>query len=546
MWDEKFIEVASLFVKPKKVEPKKELVSYLGLQDPAPRHYSRTEIETGHLTCIGFHEEGELAEYVNLDEVFTHTLTVGKTGIGKTTYFMNTYLLHFIGYFKESSVVIFDAMDGVIQDAIALCKRVGRKYVVLPDDGMHILYCSGNPHEVANKIGQLYMQNQPNKQGDGVHFHKVVKTWLLLTIPLFFEAYGRIPTLQELLSLASENEPITWMLEDVSQNSSVKREYLREYRSVPFKDLRYDLQNLRLFIREIASGKFAHMLNQVNSPSLEALINDPARPVIILRVGDYEGSIRHTLGDLAISMVSSFVMNRDMSVSNHPCLFYIDEGGLMTSSSSTAPNTLSSLLQTARKKRCGFVLGLQNLGQVPKDYRSTFVDGCRTTIIHADLPHENAHYFADRIGNAEYELTYPSESVEDSGRTRNQISRERKADYIMSPDEVMNMRWDEVTVLKPHNGAKRTPLRLMKPKKALDLGSSPYIEPHVPLYAPPTIWEERGYYDSRISSSPNPTSNPKSAGPNGKGSQRGVNQTVKNAQNTLKNYPKKKPGGGKP
>lgn len=535
MWDEMIMDALSMMVKPKKAEPKKELVSYLGLQDPNTPHYSRTEIEDLRLTCIGFHENTELAEYVRLSDIFTHTLTVGKTGIGKTTYFINTYLLRFIAFCPESSVVIFDAMDGVIQDAIALCEKVGRKYVVLPDDGMNILNCSGNAHEVADKIGQVYMQNQGNIEGDGGHYHKVVKTWLLLTIPLFQEAYGRIPTLQELLSLASEKEPIAWMLEDAPQNCGARREYLREYRAVDFKDLRHDLHSLRLFIREVASGKFAHMLNQVHAPSLEQHINDPAHPVIILRVGDYQGSIKHTLGNLAVSMVSSFVMNRNMEASNHPCLFYIDEGGLMTSSSSTAPNTLSSMLQTARKKYCGFVLGLQTLEQVPEEYRSTFVNGCRTTIIHADAPHENAQYFADRIGNAEYELTYPSESREENGRIRSQISRERKIDYIMSPDEIMNIGWDEVIVLKPHDGAKRTPLRLKKPKR-LELSSSPYSEPHVPLYAPPTIWEEREYYETRSLSSKQPESTRKKMGMDG------ANKVVQDAENLLKTYQKKGKG----
>jgi len=535
MWDEVIIDILSLMVKPKKAEPKKELVSYLGLQDPKTPHYSRPEIEKLRLTCIGYHEKTDLAEYVGLTDIYTHTLTVGKTGIGKTTYFMNTYLLRYIAYCKESSVIIFDAMDGVIQDAIALCKKVGRKYVVLPDDGMNILNCSGNPHEVADKIGQVYMQNQGNTQGDGGHYHKVVRTWLLLAIPLFAEAYGRIPTLQELLSLASEKEPVSWMLEDAPQNCAARREYLREYGKVKFEDLRHDLHSLRLFIREIGSGKFAHMLNQIQAPSLEQLINDPARPVIILRVGDYEGSIKHTLGNLSVSMVSSFIMNRDMKVSNHPCVFYIDEGGLMTSSSSTAPNTLSSMLQTARKKRCGFILGLQTLEQIPEEYRSTFVNGCRTTIIHADAPHENAAYFAERIGSAEYELTYPSESVEENGRTRNQTSRERKIDYIMSPDEIMNIAWDEVIVLKPHNGAKRTPLRLKKPER-LKMESQPYSEPCVPLYAPPTIWEERGYYEKR------PLTNQQPGGTREKRMNDGANKTVKDAQSVIKNFQRKGKG----
>jgi hypothetical protein len=112
----------------------------------------------------------------------------------------------------------------------------------------------------------------------------------------------------------------------------------------------------------------------------------------------------------------------------------------------------------------------------------------------------------------------------------------------MSPDEIMNMGWDKVIVLKLHNGAKRTPLRLNKPKKALELDISPYAEPRAPHYAPPTLWEERGYYDTRTPSSSNA---PSTIGTTGKGTGNGANKTVKDAQNALKNYPKNNPKKGR-
>jgi hypothetical protein len=479
-----------------KTEPTRKIVDLLGMQDPPSKRYEPDEIEQLKLTCLGGKKTGNdlLAEWTTAEEVFTHSLTLGKTGIGKTTYFMSTYLFRYIAYYNEASVIIMDAMDGVIEEAIALCKKYKRKYIVLPDDEMNILDTGGTSHETADKLGQVYMQAYGSMEGDSSHYHKVIKNFIKLIIPLLAEVEGKF-NLQEILSLASEEECLNELITDAKRlypDSPNLREYNREFGKMRFQELRKDLNSLRLFIREITQGKLAYMLNQKNAPSLVDLINDPERPVIIMRVGDYAGSVKYTLGVLAVSMISNFVMNRDIHKSNHPCLFYIDEAGLMmNSSSSSAPQTLSSMLQLARKKRCGFVLGMQHINQVPDVYRSTFLEGCNTTILHPDLPHETAQYFADKIGNVIWEITYPSETRDADGRKRVQISSERKPDYFMSSDEIMNIAKDEVIVIKRHEGAKRTPMLLKKPKKLTLDNVEPYIEPQVPQYAPDTVWEER-------------------------------------------------------
>lgn len=487
------VDLISALSAPAINEPTRKIVDLLGMQDPPTRLYTRHEIESKHLTCLGANKKDGIAVYVELPDVYTHTLTIGKTGIGKTTFFCASYLDRFISYYPEASVVFVDAMDGVIDEVIARCKKIRRKYIVLPDDGMSLLNCSCNPYEVGDKLGQIYMQTYGTIEGDSSHYHRLIKDFLLYAIPLFYASYGRMPVFQEVMSMAREKNVMQWTLEDAPLDSYERQEYEMEFEGKHDKE---KLHSLRLFIHEITSGKRAYMLNQKDAKSLDSLINDPERPVILLRVGDFKGSVKYTLGVLAVSMISSFVTNRDMRISNHPCLFYIDEAGLMTSSASSTPDMLSSMLHTARKKNCGFVLGMQSLGQIPEVYRETFLNGCNTAILHPDLDSTTATHFADQIGNVTWEITYISETVDADGRKRNQVSRERKPDYYITPAEIMNMAKDEVIVLKRHDFAKRTPLRLIKPNK-YEYDIEHYTEPDVPTRAPQTIWEERGYKQSR-------------------------------------------------
>ncbi|MGB8345235.1 MAG: TraM recognition domain-containing protein [Ktedonobacteraceae bacterium] len=508
-----FDDVYSFFFPPEKVEPTETLVDYLSLQNPPTPRYTFTQIEENKLTCIGYHPDTERAEYVDAKTVFEHVLTTGKTGVGKSSYYRSSFLARWITFYQQSSVVIFDAMDGVIEDAITLCEKAhpSRPYIVLPDAGMNVLNCSNDPHEIASRFAQAYMQ-QADK--GGAFFNHVAKSWILAVIPLLMATYPTVkPTLLDLRSLASDKMVRQWLVEDAERRSAALPE-LFTYREqfggtgkAAADELSYNLRGLGTYLLEITSGKFAWMLNQRDAPSLETFINDPRHPVIIMRVGDYEGSVKHTLGILGISMVSAFIMNRDIATSGHPCLFYIDEGGLMTQTASdTTPKNLASILQTARKRRCGFIIGLQTLEQVPKEFRETFVNGCRTIIIQPDCPPADAKYFADMIGNARYRVTYPSESIDPDGKKRIQVSSQDKIDYIMSPDAIRNIRRDEVIVLTPYHGAKRTPLYLKKP--FWEFEATPYTEPQAPNEPPQTLWQEMGYYQTRLTATGKPAPQP--------------------------------------
>jgi hypothetical protein len=481
--------ITYLFFPPKKVEPTIALVDYMGLQDPPTPRFTAREIDEQKLTCFGARVDNGLAEYIDLRGTFEHILTIGRTGVGKSVYFRSTFLYRWISHFPESSVVIFDAMDGVIEDAITLCEKARphpRPYIVLPDAGMNILNCSDDPHVIASNLAQAYMQ-QADKSGG--YFNNIACSWILVVIPLIMATYpGKKPTLLDLRSLASDKIVRQWLVEDardIAEDMPELFKYLEAFDGDGKKaeELTYNLNGFSTYLRQITSGKFEWMLSQRDAPSLTSLLNDPQRPVIILRVGDFEGSVKHILGILGISMVSAFVMSRDLEQNDHPCLFYIDEGGLMTQTSSdVTPKNIASMLQTARKRRCGFVIGIQTLEQVPEAFRETFIAGCRTAILQQDSPASNAKYFAEMIGNATYRITYPTEAVDPDGKKRVQVSSQDKVDYIMSPDRIRNILRDEVIVLTPYNSAKRTPLHLKRPYLAIE--PTPYHEPKAPKTCP--------------------------------------------------------------
>ena len=259
---------------PPKVEYFRKLVDNQGLADPPPPRYGREELESKNLVCVGAHKlpngESGLAEYIEEESLYMGTWAISKTGTGKSSFYLATYLFKFITSHKSvpNAMIIFDSNNAVRDDVIALCEKYQKPYCVLPQEGINILDTGASIDDDARALCDAYENFLARNGIKDVFFVGFVQSWIITAMPLFYEIYGEKPHLLDIISLASDSKVRKWLIEDAlskgltEDNSPRMFDYLSQFDGKEAKKA------------ESITGlhPFDQTIGQVKSPNLRGIL----------------------------------------------------------------------------------------------------------------------------------------------------------------------------------------------------------------------------------------------------------------------------------
>jgi TraM recognition site of TraD and TraG len=417
---------------------------------------------------------------------FRHVLNISGTGAGKTFYMQNTVMLKRIKD-RGNALIIYDPKRGMTSDIVSLCKYYGRDYIIYPDCGFNPLAGYGSPEERAITFADLYKQVAVgNQEGGGIHYSYLAQRYISLVVPAFEKAYHVPMTLQE-LSMLCENESFRERLKQDCPPGYELQRLFTAFGKWNEKDFRENLIGIPMFIdRLTARPPLNRLLNLRNAITLQQCIDQ--KKVIIIRAGNYPGTIGATLGLLFQISLQSYVENRDLSKSNHPVFVLIDELPMYLN-----PNFVS-LVTTGREMRLGLFLSFQSLEQLDK-YQTTITGSVRTWIAHNGLNAVEAELLAQTIGDTlyrEYSYNTPHDIRQGAGG----MGESFRYDFKVRATEIRNIPANEVLFmgLQLENSRAVDEHRyLIKPSNAeyqQALAACPYAysPPNVSHYPPQHIW----------------------------------------------------------
>ena len=534
-----------------KAEYNRKLVDNQGLADPKPPKYSPQEIRNRNLVCIGARKLGNgkrgKLEFIEEESLYMGTWAISKTGTGKSSFYLATYLYKFISCHETApnAMIIFDSTNAVRDDVIALCKRYGKPCCVLPQAGINILDTSGGSDDDARALCDAYENYLARSGVKDVFFIGFVQSWIIALFPFLYEVYGEKPHILDIISLASSPQVRKWLIEDArskglnEENCSAMFDYMVQFDSKAVKEdsITYNLTGFVSYLRKLIIGKNRSLLCQKQAKTLDQRIAE--KEVIIVTSVGFDGSLENLVGHLFLSNIARISNLRDAYKNPHPLWVFIDEMAQLQS------KLLADILSGCRKKDLGFFMASQNYGQIDDEYLETILTNARTSIIHSDLPAKTAIPVAESLGEGVYEVRQSTISRNENGGTSRQQSINQEYDLLVRPEELMNIPREEAIIITPHRGAKRTSLHVFKPR--LDVpDKQPYSEPKEPLESPLTIWQKQGRYKQAQT----PPASPKvkegeekflGPGNSGNNSQKGKDQKRKHPPNN-----KSQPGNTDP
>ncbi|HEY7346992.1 MAG TPA: TraM recognition domain-containing protein [Ktedonobacterales bacterium] len=404
-----------------------------------------------------------------------NVINLGPVGAGKTSYFLSTFIAADIAR-PDVALVLFDGQREMTEQVLALAQRHHREVVLYPDAGFNPLVGPGGPHAHAALFADLFAQvSETGTQGASGYYLQKAQSFLRKTIPLYERAYRQPMLLQELLELCLSDERREGLLA-AAAGSPEAREYTLFCNNWSKSDFDQNLSGLVNFLDRLCVGRNAFLYNQRHAPTLAECLEQ--KKVVMIRAGGPVGTQEHTLGLLYMISLQAYAAQRAITHSPHLVSVFLDEAHLYFTAN------FPTFIATARKRRVALQLGFQAFEQL-EPFRQTITTNARTWIVHNGLLHLDAQVVADNIGKRNFQtrswsyarFREPHATVSDTW------------DYLVQPHEIRGLDANHVLILTVEGRETAAHVLARKPR-LLDLPTTPYHEPAVPMYAPPTIWAE--------------------------------------------------------
>lgn len=406
-----------------------------------------------------------------------NVLNFGPVGVGKTAFFLSTFIAQDIAR-PEVAVVIFDAQHDLTEQVLALAKQHQREVVIYPEVGFNPLAGPGGPQERAALFADLFEQvSETGSEGSSLFYLQKAQSFLRKVIPLYERAYRQPMILHELLELCVSPERREQLLA-AAAGSPEARDFHLVCRGWSKTDFEKNLSGLVNFLDRLCVGRNAHLYNQRLAPTIADCVEQ--KKVVIIREGGPTGTQAHTSGLLYMVGLQEYAAHRTSTQSPHLVSLFMDEAHLYFNAS------FPTFIATARKRRVALHLGFQTFEQLDP-FRQTITTNARTWVVHSGLLHTDAQMVAENIGKR----LFRTRSWSSTGFF--QASRQTTThtwDYLLQPHEIRGLPADQALILSVEGREVSAHALIQKPR-LLNLATTPYSEPAVPPYAPPTIWEEQ-------------------------------------------------------
>jgi hypothetical protein len=410
-----------------------------------------------------------------------NVLNMGPVGVGKTAFFLNFIAQDMTR--PEVALVIFDGQHDLTEAVRALAMQYQREVVIYPEVGFNPLAGPGGPQERAALFADLFGQvSEVGSEGTPLYYLQKAQSFIRRVIPLYERAYQQPMMVRELLELCVSEETRDRLLA-AAAGSPEARDYGLVCRGWSRTDFEKNLAGLVNFLDRVSAGRNAHLYNQRFAPTLADCLEQ--KKVIVIREGGPAATQAHTTGLLYMVSLQEYAAHRTLTSSRHLVSLYMDEAHLYFNAN------FPTFIATARKRRVALHLGFQAFEQLAP-FRQTITTNARTWVVHSGLLHADAQVVADNIGKRRFQ-TRSWSSTSFFKESRQTISH--TWDHLVQPHEIRGLPADQALILTVEGRETAAHVLVRKPK-LLDLTTTPYHEPNVPRYAPPTIWEtqERGQH----------------------------------------------------
>jgi len=405
-----------------------------------------------------------------------NVLNLGPTGVGKTTYFVTTFIAQDMVR-PEVALVLFDGQQDITEPVLALAEQYHRTVVVYPDVGFNPLAGSGGPQERATRFADLFAQvSETGTQGAAGYYLQKAQSFLRKVIPLYERAYGQPMILQELVELCLDEGARERVLA-AAANTPEGRDFRLFFRNWSKADFDKNLAGFLNFVDRLTVGHNAALYNQRHAPTLAECLEQ--KQVVIIREGGPQKTEGHTLGLLYMVSLQEYTARRNVATSPHLVACYVDEAHLYFNS------TFPTFIATSRKRHMALHLGFQSFAQL-EPHRQVITTNARTWVIHAGLLHEDAQVVADTIGKRLFRTRSWSSS---QGQPPHQTIS-HSWEYLVPSHEIRGLSADQALVLTVAGREVAAHALVQKPK-LLTLPTRSYDAPQVSPYPPPTIWQEQ-------------------------------------------------------
>jgi hypothetical protein len=408
-------------------------------------------------------------------------LTLGPSNSGKTFYMLHALMWRDIRY-RDNAVVVFDSQRDLTESVIALCREVGREFVVFPDATYNPLGGEGSARDRAEAFADLIAQSAETAiDAESRYYLSQEQDFIRVMIPLFEAAYRQPMILQELVILCKRGD-VRARLRRAAGPCPEGGAYDLYVDTVSAARIEKILSGLVSTIQKLTVGSRISLHNARYTQTIAECLRQ--RKVVIIREGGVKTSRFRPLGLMYMIALQNAILARNpfpadpgpfVAIYMDECYKYFNRD-------------FDEFINSNRKFNCALHLGFQTMAQL-RPHASEILDGCATWAIHPRLLAEDAQIVADNIGQRLFSLKSISHSAS-QGKGGLSQTETTGFDYLIPPHYIRNLP-ERFLLLLSVEGRETAAVRTIVKPAAHPLETSAYSAQQVGPYPPQTIWDEQ-------------------------------------------------------